>query len=145
MTDLSLLVAAYVADSKKLDKLNSSTETTFYPAIRTVLTEVLKAQRLPFEVRTGTAETKPGGVNMPDFVLGDSAGFVGVYPVLKKWLGYRQANRRSDMSLTDDEWRWFRSIVQRVAALLAVGPSLDALYQEAASDAFTVTDLGITR
>lgn len=83
MIELTPAVATYIADTKSLAKLDSSTETTFYPAIRTVLTEILRSQRLPFEVRTGTAETKPGGINMPDFVLGDNTGFVGVFGEVK--------------------------------------------------------------
>jgi hypothetical protein len=70
---------------------------------------------------------------------------LGGYPVLKKWLGYRQADRRDGKPLTDDERRWFRQVIQRIAALLALGPSLDALYQEAAADAFTAEELQITR
>jgi hypothetical protein len=41
--------------------------------------------------------------------------------------------------------RWLRQIIQRIAALLALGPSLDALYQEVAANAFTAEDLGIVR
>lgn len=70
---------------------------------------------------------------------------LGGYPVLKKWLGYRQADRRDDKPLTDDERKWFRQIVQRIAALLALGGELDTLYQQAATDAFTATELGIER
>ncbi|WP_292532499.1 type ISP restriction/modification enzyme [Methylocystis sp.] len=70
---------------------------------------------------------------------------LGGYPVLKKWLGYRQADRRDDKPLIDDERKWFRQIVQRVAALLALGAELDALYQQAAANAFTATELGIER
>jgi hypothetical protein len=70
---------------------------------------------------------------------------LGGYPVLKKWLGYRQADRRDDKPLTDDERKWFRQIIQRIAALLALGVEIDALYQEAAADAFTATELGIER
>jgi hypothetical protein len=68
---------------------------------------------------------------------------LGGYPILKKWLGYRQADRRNGKPLTDDERRWFRQIIQRIAALLALGPSLDALYQEAATGAFTAEELGL--
>jgi hypothetical protein len=32
--------------------------------------------------------------------------------------------------LTDDERRWFRQIIQRVAALVALGPSLNELYEQ---------------
>jgi Type ISP C-terminal specificity domain len=70
---------------------------------------------------------------------------LGGYPVLKKWLGYRQADRRDGKPLTDDERRWFRQMIQRIAALLALGPTLDGLYQEAAANAFTVEDLQIGR
>jgi type ISP restriction-modification system protein len=52
---------------------------------------------------------------------------LGGYPVLKKWLSYQQADRRDGKPLTDDERRWFRQVIQRIAALLALGPSLDAL------------------
>jgi Type ISP C-terminal specificity domain len=70
---------------------------------------------------------------------------LGGYPVLKKWLGYRQADRRDGKQLTDDECRWFRQIIQRTAALLALGPSLNALYQDAAANAFTAEELQIAR
>ena len=70
---------------------------------------------------------------------------LGGYPVLKKWLGYRQADRRDGKPLTDDERRWLREVIQRIAALLALGPSLDALYQEVGANAFTIDELGITR
>jgi hypothetical protein len=70
---------------------------------------------------------------------------LGGYPVLKKWLGYRQADRRDGKPLTDDECRWFRQIIQRTAALLALGPSLNALYQDAAANAFTAEELQIAR
>jgi len=70
---------------------------------------------------------------------------LGGYPTLKKWLGYRQADRRDGNPLTDDERKWFRQIVQRIAALLALGPQLDALYQRVVADAFTASELGIER
>jgi hypothetical protein len=91
-----------------------------------------------------------------DLYLNDDAYFANVpvlvwtyqlggYPVLKKWLGYRQADRRDGKPLTDDERRWFRQMIQRIAALLALGPSLDELYQEAAAGAFTAEELQIAR
>jgi len=70
---------------------------------------------------------------------------LGGYPVLKKWLGYRQADRREGNPLSDDERKWFRQVIQRIAALLALGNDLDALYQRAAADAFTAAELGIER
>ena len=80
--------------------------------------------------------------NVPEAVWGYQ---LGGYPVLKKWLGYRQANRMGDRPLTDADRRWFRSIIQRIAALLALGAILDELYQGCIADAFTAADLGIDR
>jgi hypothetical protein len=68
---------------------------------------------------------------------------LGGYPVLKKWLGYRQADRRDGKPLTEDERRWLRQMIQRIAALLALGPMLDALYQECAGASFTSVELGV--
>ncbi|MBX4959523.1 helicase [Rhizobium lentis] len=96
------------------------------------------------------------GQRTGDLYINDNAFFANVpeavwtyqlggYPVLKKWLGYRQAKRRNDEALTNDERKWFRQIIQRIAALLALGHELDTLYQQAASDAFTTTELGIER
>jgi hypothetical protein len=70
---------------------------------------------------------------------------LGGYPVLKKWLGYRQADRRDGRPLSHDERRWFRPIIQRIAALLALGPRLEGLYQEAVANAFTAEELQIAR
>lgn len=68
---------------------------------------------------------------------------LGGYPVLKKWLGYRQASRREGRPLTLEEAGHVTSIVQRIAALLALGPELDAFYEKAAADALTVDELGL--
>jgi hypothetical protein len=113
--------------------------------------------------RPFTAEELPSteygeawGERTGDLYLNDDAFFtdvpelvwtyqLGGYPVLKKWLGYRQADRRDGQPLTDDERRGFRQIIQRIAALLALGPTLDALYQEAAANAFTAEELQIAR
>ena len=80
--------------------------------------------------------------NVPELVWNYQ---LGGYPVLKKWLGYRQADRRDGKPLTDDERRWFRQVIQRIAALLALGPLLNALYQDAAANAFTIEELRIDR
>ena len=70
---------------------------------------------------------------------------LGGYPVLKKWLGYRQYDRRDGQPLVADERRWFRSVVQRIAAVLAFSPRIDELYSEASGNAFTAIKLGIER
>jgi hypothetical protein len=84
--------------------------------------------------RSFTAEELPAaeyaeawGERTGDLYLNDDAYFANVpelvwtyqlggYPVLKKWLGYRQADRREGQPFTDDERRWFRQIIQRIAA-----------------------------
>ena len=68
---------------------------------------------------------------------------LGGYPVLKKWLGYRQADRRDGKPLSDEERRWLRQMIQRIAALQVLSTSLDALYQEAVANSFTAADLNI--
>jgi hypothetical protein len=80
MSNLLPVIANYVAQTKKLAGIRSSTESTFYPDIKTLLSAVLKEHKLPFEARTSTSEAK----GMPDFVLGDSAMFVGVYGEVKR-------------------------------------------------------------
>jgi hypothetical protein len=77
-------LATYCSDTRALDALPTSTETTFYPDVRTLLTAVLKAEKLPFDVRTGTSEKGKTSHDMPDFVLGDGAMFVGVYGEVKR-------------------------------------------------------------
>jgi hypothetical protein len=67
------------------------------------------------------------------------------FEIAHEWLGYRQADRRGRNPLADDERRWFRQIIQRIAALVALGPSLDAPYQEAAAGTFTAEELGLVR
>ena len=108
------------------------------------------AEELP-----ATEYSEAWGERTGDLYLNDNAHFANVpesvwtyqlggYPVLKKWLAYRQADRREGMPLSDDERRWFRQIIQRVAALLALTPQLDALYQEASANCFTSLELGIS-
>jgi hypothetical protein len=63
--------------------------------------------------------------------------------VLKKWLGYRQADRRDGKPLSDDERRWLRQMIQRIAALQALSPLLDALYQDVVADSFTAAELNV--
>lgn len=66
-------------------------------------------------------------------------------PVLKKWLGYWQSSRRDGQPLRTEERRWFRSIVQRIAAVLALSLEIDRLYSAASEDAFTASELEIER
>lgn len=77
-------MTAYVSGTRSLEALPSSTETSFYPDIKTLLSTLLKAGRLPFEVVTGTSEARARGRDMPDFVFCDSTLFVAVYGEVKR-------------------------------------------------------------
>lgn len=66
---------------------------------------------------------------------------LGGYPVIKKWLGYREAERRK-RPLTLDELSSLRSIVQRVTALTRLNDDLNEAFEAAAGDALGVEDLG---
>ena len=67
---------------------------------------------------------------------------LGGYPVIKKWLGYRHIERLH-RPLTLAEARHLRSIVQRLTALIAMGPTLDRLYEISSADALTAEQLGL--
>ena len=97
------------------------------------------------------AETPPAGIGQTtgDLYINDRVYFrnvpedvwryeLGGYPVLKKWLGYRDARRRNNRPLSLSEKDYFRGMVQRIAALLALRRRLDELYERAAADAWTV-------
>ena len=56
---------------------------------------------------------------------------IGGYPVVKKWLGYRDTKRRDGAPLTLAEKDHLRSIVRRLAALLVLRGEANALYAEA--------------
>jgi hypothetical protein len=68
---------------------------------------------------------------------------LGGYPVVKKWLGYRDEGRRPERGLSLVELDWLREIVQRITALLLLRPSLDGAYEEAIADPFGAEELGI--
>jgi hypothetical protein len=77
-------LADYVAETRHLDSQPTSTEPTFYPAIKTLIAAILKDGRLPFEVRVNTSEAKGKARDMPDFILGDDKMFVGVFGEVKR-------------------------------------------------------------
>jgi hypothetical protein len=84
MQNLVEVISTYVHETRRLESLPSSTEATFYPDLKLLLSAVLKSERLPFDVITGTSEAGARRRDMPDFVLGDSTLFVGVYGEVKR-------------------------------------------------------------
>jgi hypothetical protein len=66
---------SYSGDVAELVPASSTTEATFYPAVKSLLSAALEAQDLPFDVRINTSEQKTGGgINLPDVALYDSGG-----------------------------------------------------------------------
>ena len=96
------------------------------------------------------------GENTGDLYINDDVYFanvpksvwsyeIGGYPVLKKWLGYRQATRRAGQPLTLAERQHFRSMIQRIAALVALHDVADSSYERSAAAAFTAEELGVRK
>ncbi|ANH04016.1 hypothetical protein [Shinella sp. HZN7] len=64
----------YNVETRALATQFGVTEESYYPSIRQLLTTVLAHTQLPFEVRTGTSEVRPGkGRDRPDFVVADGS------------------------------------------------------------------------
>jgi hypothetical protein len=59
---------------------------------------------------------------------------IGGYQVMKKWLSYREYELLG-RALTSDEAREVMNMTRRIAALLLLGPALDANYRAAAAEA----------
>jgi len=68
---------------------------------------------------------------------------LGGYPVIKKWLGYRDGTRRPNTPLTLNETTHLRGMVHRLAAVLRLEQTLDSLYDKAIQDCFTAEELGV--
>ncbi len=68
---------------------------------------------------------------------------LGGYPVIKKWLGYRDRGRRPGVPLSVQEVEHLRGIVQRLAAALQLHSTLDSLYERVCLDCFSADDLGL--
>lgn len=66
---------------------------------------------------------------------------LGGYPVIKKWLGYRQASRRGGAALTLAELDELRGIIHRIAATLTLLSALDEAYEAASSLCWLLGDV----
>lgn len=62
---------------------------------------------------------------------------LGGYPVLKKWLGYRQEDCRGGVPSSLQELDYFRGMIMRIAAVLILHSRLDECYERASQDAFS--------
>jgi hypothetical protein len=84
MQSVLAAVVEYAQETRHLEAQPSTTENTFYPAIKSLISSILKERRLPFEIRVNTSEAKGRARDMPDFVLCDDKMFVGVYGEVKR-------------------------------------------------------------
>jgi hypothetical protein len=69
---------------------------------------------------------------------------LGGYQVIKKWLSYRE-RKVLGRALKPEEVAYVSEMVRRIAAILMMGPSLDANYRACAADARTYEELGLSR
>jgi AcrR family transcriptional regulator len=68
-------IKRYVEEVRGLADAGTTTETSYYPAIKSLLESVLEYLGLDFQVRTGTAEDRSGGGrDQPDLAIYDSNG-----------------------------------------------------------------------
>ena len=68
---------------------------------------------------------------------------LGGYPVIKKWLGYRDRGRRPGIPLSVQEFAHLRGMVQRIAAVLLLHPTLNGLYERGCKGCFSADELGL--
>lgn len=84
MGHLKIALEAYERETRALCAVAGVTEETFYPPIKQLLSAALEYAGLPFDIRTGTSELRPGGGrDRPDFVIADGnliAGYGEVKP-----------------------------------------------------------------
>lgn len=65
----------YTDEVAVLSASHTTTELSYYPAIKSLLAKMLGQETLPFEVRASTSESRAGGGrDMPDLALYDGDG-----------------------------------------------------------------------
>lgn len=75
MDRLQRILAQYAREVADLAGSTSTNEATFYPALLTLLSDLLKEARLSFEVRTSTSERRAGGgTDLPDLAIYEKTG-----------------------------------------------------------------------
>ncbi|MDE2284696.1 MAG: hypothetical protein KGK33_08800 [Hyphomicrobiales bacterium] len=75
LANLTKAAKSYTRDIGELISAGSTTEPTYYPSVRSLISAALAVEDLPFSVRINTSEQKSGGgFNLPDVALYDSGG-----------------------------------------------------------------------
>lgn len=122
----------------------------YTPAERTALEAEAQAQGMTLDTLLSLIGTRTLDVhlnadtfwsNVPEKVW-DYA--LGGYQVIKKWLSYREQGVLG-RPLKPDEAAYVSQMVRRIAAILMMGPALDANYRACAAAALTYEQLGLSR
>ena len=75
ITKLAHAAKSYTREVATLMAAGSTTEATYYPAVRSLIAAALETENLPFDVRINTSEQRQGGgTDLPDVALYDGAG-----------------------------------------------------------------------
>ena len=75
VSELAKAAKIYARDVAGLISSSSTTEATYYPAVKSLIAAALAAEDLPFDVRINTSEEKAGGgINLPDVAFYDADG-----------------------------------------------------------------------
>lgn len=82
---LDTAAASFARDVLQLYGSDSTTEESYYPALRDFWQRLLDGRGVPFQVRAGTSERRVelGGADRPDLALYDRGGFVAVFAEVK--------------------------------------------------------------
>lgn len=85
VTDTKIASAKFWRETLALYKAASTTEKSYYPAIKELWAGLLESRGLPFEVRAETSEQRAGatGTDLPDLALYDRGEFVAVLAEVK--------------------------------------------------------------
>jgi Type ISP C-terminal specificity domain/N-6 DNA Methylase len=112
---------------------------------RVAICSCAKALRLPPDQVFALLGSKTFDVHLNDVAYWSNvpekvwAYTIGSYQVIKKWLSYRE-EKLLGRALTKDEVRYVQEIVRRIAAILLLGPSLDANYRAVKANTFPWPD-----
>jgi len=129
MTPYERAVREYERDTARLSRESTTSEQTYYPAIRSLLTATLRHLGLPDDIRITVSyfggargdwgERQPTGEEPVDPSWGEATGDLYI----------------NHVSLNEKDH--FRETVQRIAAVLALRNRLDDLYLRASADPWT--------
>lgn len=133
----------YLSEIGKIRVTHAGTgETSYYPPLSGLLNAIgdtlSPKVRCVIQLQNQGAGMPDGGMFTADIYLNEHCCWrnvpasvweytIGGYPVIKKWLSYRE-KALLGRGLTIDEVRYVTETARRIAALIALQPALDANY-----------------